>query len=1006
MGVKLVLSISIGLQFAAAFMALRLANVTGKRRAWTLIAAAIFLMALWHGFTLYQLITGDILQLPGISVELVALAVPVIMLAGIVLIRPLFGSIVRSEKFLRASEDKYRSLFDNSMDTIYISSLGGDFLDINEAGVELLGYSREELLSINVSITYANPEDRKQFVKSMKTNGFVKDYEIQLMKKDGTVIDTLITATMRRDHENRVVGFHGIIRDITRQKRAEAEQSRLFNILELSLNEIYVFDPETLRFQYVNSGALRNLGYSHDAILKMTPPSLKPEFDETSFREMMAPLLKREQEQIVFETDHLRADGSLYRCEAHLQMIELGEERVMLAVILDITKRKKAEDTLGNIARGVSALTGELFFRSLVEYLGKTLDVAYVFAGMMVDGGVAKVSTIAVYANGKIADNIEYELAGTPCENAMSEDMCCYPDSVQQKFPKDTMLVDMGVESYIGTPLYDTSGNTMGVLVVMDNKPFESLSITESMLRIFAVRASAELERVHAEDALAEEKERLAVTLHSIGDGVITTDTSGRILLINRVAEELTGWTQKEAFGKPLLEVFHIVNEFTYVPARSPVQRVLKSGRIVGLTDGNILITKDGSERIIADSGAPIRDRDSNVIGVVLVFRDITEKRKIERELLKAQKLESLGVLAGGIAHDFNNLLTAIMGNISLAKLDINEGTEPYKILEESENAALRARDITQQLLTFSKGGEPVKEIGNISELLRSTVNFAMRGSSSRREMEIAEGMPLLEIDVGQISQVINNLVINAGQAMPEGGVIKIRAESVTISAKDELSLAEGKYIKISVQDEGVGISEDNIGRIFDPFFTDKEKGSGLGLAMSYSIVSKHGGLINVKSRPGDGATFCVYLPVSGKLLHFEQKQLEVVHGRGRILLMDDEDSVRKVAERLLKKLGYAPSVVKNGDEAIKSYKEAIDSGSSFDAVILDLTIPGSMGGLKALEELKKLNPDIKALVSSGYSTDPVLADCLKHGFRGVITKPYQIEQFSFVLNSIVTEAL
>ncbi|MBW1675580.1 MAG: response regulator [Deltaproteobacteria bacterium] len=532
-----------------------------------------------------------------------------------------------------------------------------------------------------------------------------------------------------------------------------------------------------------------------------------------------------------------------------------------------------------------------------------------------------------------------------------------------------------------GAPIRDDKGNIIGVVLVFRD-------ITE---------------RRQAEKALAAEKERLAVTLRSIGDGVITTDTEGRIVLINKVAEKLTAWLHEEATGKPLTEVFHIINEHTRKRCENPFEKVIKTNGIVGLANDTALIARDGTERVIADSGAPIRDKDGNIIGVVLVFRDVTEKRRLEQELINADKLESVGVLAGGIAHDFNNILTGILGNITLAKIYAKPDDKIFEKLRGAENASLRAKHLTQQLLTFSRGGAPIKKTVFISELLKDAAVFALSGSNVRCEFSIPGDVWPVEVDEGQITQVINNLIINASQAMPEGGIIRARAENIVVDAEQGLPLKEGKYMKISIEDRGIGIPEEHLQKIFDPYFTSKQKGSGLGLATAYSIVKRHDGCIRVKSELGVGSTFHIYLPASSKEALIEKELRErIPTGKGKILIMDDEDLVREVGGEMLDILGYEVEFAEDGAEAIELYKKAKESAQPFDAIIMDLTIPGRMGGKEAVEKLIEIDPEVKAIVSSGYSTDPIMADFRKYGFSGVVAKPYELNELGEALHKVI----
>lgn len=491
---------------------------------------------------------------------------------------------------------------------------------------------------------------------------------------------------------------------------------------------------------------------------------------------------------------------------------------------------------------------------------------------------------------------------------------------------------------------------------------------------------------------LAAQREHLMVTLRSIGDGVISTDAEGKVELLNDAAERLTGWSQADAQGQSLETVFRIVDQGTRQPCPSPVARVIEEGQVVALGQQVLLLSRDGSERLLADSSAPIRNPEGQIIGAVLVFQDVTMQRKTEQELARADKLESLGVLAGGIAHDFNNILTAITGHLSLAGLEATGSASLLRLVKQAEKAAMQAAGLTQQLLTFSRGGEPVREYVKIGEMIEEAATFVLRGSNVSVEFDLAADLHGVDGDPGQLAQVIQNLVINADQAMADGGRLWISAHNLPADG-------DRGMVRIDIRDIGGGIEPQVLERIFEPYFTTKERGSGLGLATAYAIMHQHGGDLAVQSKPGEGTTFTLTLPAATVQPDAAPAPVAAtaVGGHGRILVMDDEEEICILLERMLAHLGYRSAFAQSGDEAVELYREAMPA-DPFDVVVLDLTVPGGMGGAQTLTALLELDPNVRAVVSSGYSNDPVMARFEEHGFRGVVRKPYVLDQMAEAL--------
>ncbi|AWP23106.1 hypothetical protein C4901_06990 [Acidiferrobacter sp. SPIII_3] len=487
-----------------------------------------------------------------------------------------------------------------------------------------------------------------------------------------------------------------------------------------------------------------------------------------------------------------------------------------------------------------------------------------------------------------------------------------------------------------------------------------------------------------AERALAQAEERLRAVVDAAPVVLFACDAQGQMTLLKGRALESLGFKAEGLIGRPFLGM----PGGAAAGFAAQLARALRGERftaVLGVAGGLVEIRwlpVLGAEGVIAGAGG--------------VAMDITEQRRAQEEALRASKWELFGTLAGGIAHDFNNVLAAIVGNLALARMKLGPVSEAAAFLLESEKAAMRAQGLTRQLLGFAKGERAARGVVDLAALIESTARFALGGSNVRAHVLIARDLWKVRGDEGQLSQVMNNLVINAQQAMPGGGSVEILARNVSLDGH-ETALPAGDYVRIDCVDRGVGIEEQDVARIFDPFFTTKAQGSGLGLTTSARIVGEHGGRIDVQSRPGEGTRVRFYLPRPSEEAPASQAGGSVRPPKARILFMDDEEPIRKVTQAMLTHLGYEVCVAADGGAALREYRK-----KRYDIVILDLTVRDGLGGLATLERLRALDPGVVAIVSSGYSSDPVMADHERYGFVAKVPKPYTPETLDAAITPLL----
>ena len=510
---------------------------------------------------------------------------------------------------------------------------------------------------------------------------------------------------------------------------------------------------------------------------------------------------------------------------------------------------------------------------------------------------------------------------------------------------------------------------------------------------------------LNEKEALRQSEEKFRNLVESSSDLIWEVDLEGAYTYISPQVEDILGYKQEELIGKVVFTL--MLPEYAKHLAQV-YQNIVKSGEPIPRVEATFA-HKGGRHIILETSGSPIVATSGKIVGYRGVDRDITERKNTEEELQKMEQLKSIGTLAGGIAHDFNNILLGLYGNISLAKEEISKNSPAFESLAKAEKSMNRAMSLTNQLLTFAKGGVPVRTVIRLDVLIKEVVLFYLSGSNIKFHIELADDLWLAELDKGQIQQVFSNLTTNAKQAMPDGGNLYIQLENRDIKKSKVSGPGQGRYIQVIVKDDGAGIKKQYIDRIFDPYFTTKTTGTGLGLATTYSIINKHGGYIDVVSKPDKGATFTLYLPAS-KSQEYEEEVIEpididkhkAVEQTIRILVMDDDKMICGLVKRMLTMAGFSVETVLDGEQAIKVYQESLTAGEPFDVIIMDLTVPGGMGGKDAVEEILLINPDAKVIVSSGYSNDPIMANYQEYGFIASIAKPFKKIDLIQVINSIL----
>ncbi|MEW5921675.1 MAG: PAS domain S-box protein [Bacillota bacterium] len=745
----------------------------------------------------------------------------------------------------------------------------------------------------------------------------------------------------------------------------------VYNIVEQANDGIVIAQDSV--FKYVNPKFAEMLGYSVDELL------------ETSIQSCIHPdavalVLERQRQRLatpdacpsVYENVLKHKNGRDIHVEVNARVIPYQGLPAFLAVFRDISARKQTEEALQ---------ASEEQYRTLVNSIP---DFIYCLDR---EGRHTAVNQSVCQALGLEAHDIigknHYELG--------------FPDKIIRQWKKlnrQVFIKGTVVKAETQTPMPDGAIHTYEiVLIPVFNKKgivtsIQGISrdITEGKKMLLALRES--------EEHFRQIVELLPVALF-IHDG-------GEILFANTAAFKLIDMDEPQSLlNKPIKNFLHHKHKKAFTQT---FQQVL-SKKVNTKTFITKFVSTLGTTVDVELILSPFTYQDNPAVQIVAF--DISKIKKMEEDMSIADKLESIGILAGGIAHDFNNYLATLLGNISLAKLYINSPERIYEKLDNMEKASLRAKYLTQQFFTFAKGGTPVRELMRIDNIITDSINFALSGSNVRCQLSLAEDLQAVEIDKGQIGQVLDNIIINAIQAMPHGGNIWVKAENIYINNEHLynehiMPTPEGNYVSISITDEGMGIPEQLKQKIFDPFFTTKPRGSGLGLATAYSIIKNHQGTIKVESEVGVGTTFHIFLPSSCKPVPTSTAEDSIIYGTGKILVMDDDGELRRTMGEMLSTLGYEVHFAEDGSRTVALYRNAKKTNRPFDLVVMDLTIPGGMGGKHTLKKLLKSDPAAKAIVISGYHDDPAISNFKKYGFISAMRKPFSLKELSIVMDQAI----
>ncbi len=926
-----------------------------------------------------------ILDVPGHELYFRLLMMAAFIVFGLIMSKVLFRYKAIHHK-LHDREQELSLTLTSIADAVITTDFDCNITFINPIAEEITGWKNEEVCGHPLKDVFEIYDETGSKIDCPVSNAIKIEESVpipsnaELKVRDGRLIPVEDSIAPIIDEDDGIIGSIIVFRDVSAKRESE-EWDKYYAAVLSNISEAVITADMDYRIKSWNKGAELIYGWkAEEAIGKSLPELISTEYPDQNKDKVLDQYRKNGywKGEVIQKT----RDGRKLHILASASMIKDSHGKPHWAVTInrDVTERVEAEKELRRSEEKFRMLSDQSLLALLI----------YSKRGL-------------IYGNRALEELLDMT------ESEMKE--MSLEQILENVHPEDREFVTKQARAKIAGDEGTTPRYTFRMKTKKNNVKWVDLFSRKLVFQgeqsVFATIVDIS-ERVAAQRALAEEKERLDVTLRSIGDGVIATDNNGNIIHMNIAAENLTGWSEHNAFGKDLPEVFKIINEGTREEVENPVRKVLDTGSVVVLDDATVLITKDGRERIIADSGAPIRDKNGDIIGVVLVFRDFTETKRLQEFATRAQRLETAGRIAAQVAHDFNNLLGPLTAYPALIKDDLPSEHPAQELIDQIEKSASQMAEINQQLLTLGRRGHYTLKPLSLNKVVKQIVRqFHSISQTISIETDLDDNLFNIRGGVSQIYRVLSNLISNAFDAMPNSGKLKIRTENFYA---DEISskaggVPKGEYVKLSVSDTGSGIPYEIMPKIFDPFFTTKTaegvRGSGLGLSVVHSVIEDHGGFIDFESAPGEGTSFYIYFPITRESVEATATS-GAMGGSEKILIVDDDSTQREVARVLLSKLGYKTETADSGEQALK----LMENHHDYDIVVLDMIMPGGMHGAETYEKMLELNSDQKAIIVSGYAESDQVNKAMKLGASAFIRKPVTIKLLGRTVRKALDEPI